>query len=126
MAIIIETCPICGHDLMNEVICTYPPIPRKHCPSCGWSWTGEREEIVRVPFGGNSNTATTFVGGNANTSTTIEAKTLNDLLNTDYHNYEDLTVSAFEQSACVNCSNNPKNGGSGICHCTLGQPKITR
>ena len=53
MAIIIETCPKCGHDLMNEVICTYPPIPRKSCPSCGWSWEGEREEIIRVPFGGN-------------------------------------------------------------------------
>lgn len=54
MAIIIETCPKCGHDLMNEVICAYPPISRKSCPSCGWSWEGEPEEVVRVPFGGNS------------------------------------------------------------------------
>lgn len=54
MAIIIETCPKCGHDLLNEVICTYPPIPRKSCPSCGWSWEGEREEVIRIPFGGNS------------------------------------------------------------------------
>lgn len=54
MAIIIETCPKCGHDLIDEVICTYPPIPRKGCPSCGWSWEGEPEEVVRVPFGGNS------------------------------------------------------------------------
>lgn len=54
MAIIIETCPKCGHDLADEVICTYPPIPRKSCPSCGWSWECEREEVVRVPFGGNS------------------------------------------------------------------------
>lgn len=52
--IIIETCPECGHDLRDEVICTYPPIPKKSCPSCGWSWVGEREEVVRVPFGGNS------------------------------------------------------------------------
>ena len=51
---IIETCPECGHDLLDEVICTYPPIPRKYCPSCGWSWTGERDEVMRVPFGGNS------------------------------------------------------------------------
>ena len=28
-------------------------------------------------------------------------------------------------SACRNCSNHPSNGGSGICHCTLGSPKIT-
>lgn len=54
MAIIIETCPKCGHDLINEIICTYPPIPRKSCPSCGWSWECEREEVIRVPFGGNS------------------------------------------------------------------------
>lgn len=52
--IIIETCPKCGHDLHNEIICTYPPIPRKVCWNCGWSWEGEREEVVRVPFGGNS------------------------------------------------------------------------
>ena len=25
------------------------------------------------------------------------------------------------QSVCDNCSNNIKNGGSGICHCILGQ-----
>ena len=58
MAIIIETCPKCGHDLIDEVICTYPPIPRKSCPSCGWSWEGKREEVVRVPFGGNKLEAT--------------------------------------------------------------------
>lgn len=26
--------------------------------------------------------------------------------------------------SCENCSNNPKNGGSGICHCTLGSPGV--
>lgn len=26
---------------------------------------------------------------------------------------------------CSGCRNNPANGGSGICHCTLGTPKIT-
>ena len=51
--IIIETCPKCGHDLLNEVLACNPPIPRKVCVACGWSWTGEREEVVRVPFGGN-------------------------------------------------------------------------
>jgi uncharacterized Zn finger protein len=54
MAIIIETCPKCGHDLMSEVICTYPPIPKKSCPSCGWYWEGEPEQVIRQPFGGNS------------------------------------------------------------------------
>ena len=27
--------------------------------------------------------------------------------------------------ACKGCSNHPSNGGSGICHCTLGLPEIT-
>ena len=27
--------------------------------------------------------------------------------------------------ACSGCSNHPTNGGSGICHCTLGQSQIT-
>ena len=26
---------------------------------------------------------------------------------------------------CKNCSNHPSNGGSGICNCILGTPKIT-
>ena len=26
---------------------------------------------------------------------------------------------------CKNCPHNPKNGGSGICNCILGTPKIT-
>lgn len=30
----------------------------------------------------------------------------------------------FENKACENCSSNPKNGGDGICLCTLGQPTI--
>ena len=54
MAIIIETCPKCGHDLTDLVICTYPPILQKKCFYCGWSWEGEREEVIRMPFGGNS------------------------------------------------------------------------
>lgn len=28
-------------------------------------------------------------------------------------------------SPCATCSNHPSNGGSGICHCILGLPKIT-
>ena len=26
---------------------------------------------------------------------------------------------------CKNCPTHPSNGGDGICHCTLGLPKIT-
>ena len=28
-------------------------------------------------------------------------------------------------SACQGCPNHPSNGGSGICHCILGNPQIT-
>lgn len=122
MAIVIETCPKCGHDLMNEVICTYPPIPRKSCPSCGWSWEGEREEVIRVPFGGNSLIIDDLVGLDKYDKLEVN---LDDITLLNNYNFEDATISAFEQSSCVNCSNNPKNGGSGICFCTLGQMKIT-
>lgn len=53
MAIIIETCPKCGHDLQDLVIDTYPPIPQKQCLNCGWSWIGEPEQVLKMPFGEN-------------------------------------------------------------------------
>lgn len=31
----------------------------------------------------------------------------------------------FTSEACKGCSNNPANGGSGNCNCTLGGPTIT-
>ena len=107
--IVIETCPKCGNDLRDEVICTYPPIPRKVCWNCGWSWTGKPEKITRVPFGGNQITDDTPTL--TTTNTTIENISLK------YYN----CASTFEKTACINCSANPKNGGSGICFCTLGQ-----
>ena len=37
----------------------------------------------------------------------------------------DIEQLDFQQnSACMTCSNNPKNGGSGICNCILGQQVI--
>ena len=107
--IMIETCPKCGHDLQNTVICTYPPIPRKVCWNCGWSWTGKPEKIVRVPFGDNSIVDDTPTLTTTNTMT--ETISLQDY----------TCASTFEQTACINCSTNPKNGGDGICFCTLGQ-----
>ena len=99
MAIIVETCPICGHDLMNEIICTYPPIPKKSCLNCGWYWEGEQEEVIRVPFGKNNT----------------------DIIKQPSLGYYRNTL----PSSCDNCSNNPKNGGSGICHCILGLSTVT-
>lgn len=30
-----------------------------------------------------------------------------------------------DYSPCKYCSNNPRNGGSGVCHCINGTPKLT-
>ncbi len=96
---IIETCPKCGHDLMSLVLTSYPPIHKKECHNCGWSWS-KTEEIVRVPFN-------------------------EDKINIEGFNYPDFfNNNNFEKSACINCPSNPKNGGNGICFCTLGQQVI--
>lgn len=100
--IIIETCPKCGHDLTDSVVCTNPPIPRKECCNCGWYWEGQKEQVVRIPFNEMSNVPV--------------ITTLNTPLLLSDANYE---------SVCDGCGNNPRNGGSGICHCILGIPKIT-
>lgn len=52
----------------------------------------------------------------------------NELLlnNINTSSYEKVTVEEpFSYNPCQNCSNNPKNGGSGICNCTLGLPKMS-
>ena len=97
---IIETCPRCGHDLVDLILASNPPIPKKKCFSCGWSWIGEPDEVIRVPFGGN----TYRQDENENCSLSVG--------------------NFFQSSACKLCSNNPANGGSGICHCILGQQAI--
>lgn len=95
--IIIETCPKCGGDLQDIQLYTDLPIPQKKCYKCGWLWTGEPQQILRVPF----------------------------------HEPEIIpmgdTQAVPENFAypCGACSNNPKNGGSGMCNCILGAPKIT-
>ena len=31
----------------------------------------------------------------------------------------------YTPSPCTHCSNHPSNGGSGVCMCILGSPKVT-
>ena len=123
--IIVETCPKCGHDLQDEVICTYPPIPRKVCWNCGWSWTGKPEKITRVPFGGNTNTFTdkdnTSISWNGS-STDWDSINITDWDSTNLETSS--TITAFGTKACENCPSNPKNGGDGVCFCILGQQNI--
>ena len=99
---IIETCPICGHDLVDLVLTYNTPISKKKCFNCGW-----------------------------NDYINTEATMLDVILNggVDYYIVERCVPvqpsdSAFENSACKYCSNNPRNGGSGICHCIMGSPEI--
>lgn len=33
-------------------------------------------------------------------------------------------IPTFIPDGCKKCSNHPSNGGSGICHCILGVPRI--
>ena len=135
---IIETCPKCGHDLSNEVICTLPPIHCKVCYHCGWRWEEKQEEVKRVPFNPDpENSDSDWIkdteGDKLNLTdvctlakepliTTYDDNRLASFPNT---NAGAIYNTAFNNEACKNCSNNPKNGGSGICNCTLGQMDIT-
>ena len=104
---IIETCPICGHDLVDLILTSNPPIPQKKCFNCGWCWTGEREEVVRVPFGGYACTnrideTSISLNDYINTDTTMPEVTLNG--GVDYYLVERYipvqpSDSAFENSA---------------------------
>lgn len=49
---IIETCPKCGYYLLETTLTVLPPIQRKECPHCGWSWQEKTEEVIRVHVGG--------------------------------------------------------------------------
>lgn len=36
-----------------------------------------------------------------------------------------ITNQTEDYDPCKYCSNHPRNGGSGICHCILGLPRVT-
>ena len=137
--IYIETCPKCGHDLQNTVICIYPTIHKKVCLNCGWSWTGEADKVTRVPFNpdpenpdsdwikdaeGDKLNVTNVVSLTKEPPITFEE---DNCLASFPNNTNAGTIynTAFNNEACKNCSNNPKNGGSGICNCTLGLMSVT-
>ena len=111
---IIETCPRCGADLIDVIIATYPEIVRKECWSCGWASQGEKEEVVRIPFGGNRSWSDT---------TPLDYTTSETISNIRYIPMGP-SDKAYDGSPCDRCSNNPINGGSGVCHCILGLKPI--
>lgn len=96
--IVIETCPKCGHDLMDVMLTSNPPIPKKECCNCGWSWTGQADQVVRAPF-------------------------IEDVVDPITETISSRSV-GFENQSCIHCPSNPANGGAGICHCVLGQQLI--
>ena len=91
---IIYTCPKCGSDLHNVMIATYPPIDSKKCLNCGWEYVYERgdsDDVIRVPF-------------------------------TEPEEYKRTGKDAGADCAadpCAGCSDDPRNGGSGVCSCTI-------
>lgn len=102
---VIYTCPECGHDILSEILTSMPPIHRDYCPNCGWEHS-ETEEIIRIPYNKNNyNFKTNFV------ETILEAPIQPSNI-------------LYEGSACAHCLNNPKNGGTGICNCILGNQVI--
>lgn len=143
---IIETCPRCGADLIDVVIATYPDIIRKECWSCGWASHGEKEEVIRIPFGGNRNwlgsteavTNSHYAPMGPRDKTYEEKEEVIRIPFVGNSNWPDTTEinksirytpmgpsdKAYDGSPCQYCSNNPKNGGSGICHCILGLKPI--
>ena len=86
--IIIETCPKCGHDLQDIMLASNPPIPKKECFNCGWSWQGEPEQVIRRPFGGNS----LDKGGEFGTGTSLNGSIYNEFVNMGYSNKDSLNL----------------------------------
>ena len=98
---IIYTCPDCGHDLQEFILCSNPPKTQYNCPACGWHKIEDaHEQIVRVPYGGNTIPEETF-----------------SLLDISLYEYQEKPKA---NGYCEFCPNHPSNGGSGICHCILG------
>ena len=50
MPYIIDCCPVCGNPLLDETVATFPPIPRKVCYACGYTWEGTPEPVEYRTF----------------------------------------------------------------------------
>lgn len=98
--IIVCTYPECDEDLVNLVLPTDPPQYKYECPKCGWFHVESSVgEIVRIPY-------------HPALSPVIHGNNYKQGINPSW---------AFQGDVCRDCPQNPKNGGSGICHCTLGK-----
>lgn len=46
---IVFICPECGHELREQVVCTYPPTHVVDCPNCGYHHE-KRDTITVMPY----------------------------------------------------------------------------
>lgn len=109
-------CPTCGEVVMCDLVDS-PILNEYNHSHCGWNWTGEPEKITRVPFGGNTDTLINKDSIPLSWNGTSTGWDSTNLATSS-------TITAFGTKACENCSSNPKNGGDGICFCTLGQINV--
>lgn len=54
----------------------------------------------------------------------VRFRLIEDEDTSDANKYNGIVTSAFSSTPCEACGCNPKNGGSGICNCTLATSKI--
>lgn len=102
---IIYVCPKCGADLIDSVITTNPPRARKECSRCDWFWEEKPEDVVRVPFVPPEKPCEK----QQDLPEPVSPWMFGVVPDADY----------YMPDCCWNCSNHPRNGGSGICNCTL-------
>ena len=100
---IIYTCPKCGNDLVDVCLCSYPAKNAMYCINCGFMTEPEIEETIRIPYGGNYH------------YDRIINESVGELLRLN---------SNGNTSVSSNFTNNLKNGGDGVCFCTLGGTEV--
>lgn len=84
-------------------------ITEYYCSNCGYIWTSKYTINGQEPF--------ICPACGVGNEVQIPVKYY-DLTDTGSPTYNNLP------STCEKCGSNPKNGGTGICHCILGMPDI--
>lgn len=85
-------------------------ITEYFCSCCGYIWTSKYTLNGKEPF--------ICPACGVGNDITIPPKYVINPEYTDTATFNNLP------STCESCGNNPKNGGSGICHCILGMPDV--
>lgn len=112
---IVYTCPECGRDLTELMLASCPPIPQYQCLHCGWTEDVSKRQgkIIRIPFDEKENEDEYLK------ELVDKWKEQGLLKDIEEEKVPSLNTFPFMSEACKFCSNNPANGGSGICNCTI-------